>query len=673
MKPPQARKDHKEENHFGINLVDDYHYMRDKESEEVLSYLKAENAYTEEWMRHTLPMQDKLFNEMKKRLNETDETYPYRWGEYYYYTRTEEGKNYPIYCRKSSPDAEEEIILNVNQLSEGHEYCDVGDIAFNSDHSLMMYTVDYSGYETYDIIFKDLITGENTSEEILNVGNRIVVVGEFLYYNELDEIHRAYSVMRHILGSDQSEDIKLIQENDNRFFLSQYTSMDEKYLFVISNGPDTITSYFLDLTSGEKKLNTFQERVEGEEFVLSHHEGMFYFTTNRDAKNYKLCSTPVTDTSESAWNVLLEHDINRKVEYPTCFKDYLLVFVRKDGFRSLQYKKYNEDSFRDVDLPEKIYSVMGSNSNHVYDTRTYRFRYSSLVTPLTDFELDFTTGKLNPLKVELVHEFIPENYITERLEAKASDGTAIPLSVAYKKGTLLDGSAPLLLYGYGSYGISIDPSFDFKRLSLLDRGVVYCIAHIRGGGELGRLWYEGGKLKNKMNTFTDFIAAAEHLIEKGYTNKNKLAINGRSAGGLLIGATVNLRPDLFKVAVAQVPFVDVMNTMLDESIPLTTFEYKEWGNPNIEEEFKWMYEYSPYDNVEPKEYPNLLITGGLTDPRVHFWEPTKWACKLRDNWKGDNVLLLKINMGSGHFGASRRYDYMKETAFYYSFILDLIA
>ncbi len=333
---------------------------------------------------------------------------------------------------------------------------------------------------------------------------------------------------------------------------------------------------------------------------------------------------------------------------------------------------YSDASFEEVDLPEKIYGIFPSEANRLYDAQTYRFHYSSLITPMSEMEVNFSTGAVKTLKIDVVHNFNRDDYASERLYAEAEDGTKIPISMAYKKEVKLDGSAPLLLYGYGSYGASIDPYFDAKRLSLLDRGIIYCIAHIRGGGELGRLWYENGKLAKKMNTFKDFIASAEYLIENKYTSKDRIAIWGGSAGGLLIGATINLRPDLFKAAIAQVPFVDVINTMMDDSIPLTTFEYKEWGNPNIKEEFEWMYEYSPYDNVSDKEYPNLLITGGLNDPRVHVWEPAKWAAKLRDHWKGSNKLLVKINMGAGHSGASGRYDYMKETAFYYAFIIDNI-
>ncbi len=671
MEPPIARKDRKEILIHGKTLIDDYHYMRNKDSEEVLNYLKAENAYSEEQLAHTKDLQDTLFQEMKSRINETDQSHPYRWGDYYYYTRTEEGKNYPIYCRRKTLDADEEVFLDVNELAEGKDFCRVGDIGFDSGHNILMYSVDFSGYETYDIVFKDLRTGQILEEKISGVGGDFVVVRDYLYYNELDEIHRTYTVRRHKLGDKDSNDDELFREDDNRFFIYQYPSRDKKFLLVFANGPDTTTAYYIDLENGGP-ITPFQGRKEGEEFIIDHHEGYFYFTTNRDAKNYKLCKTPVTDTSEENWSVLLDHDLNRKVETPSCFKDYMVVFVRKGGFRSILYLNYTDESFEEVNLPEKIYGIFPSEANKLYDTQTYRFHYSSLITPMSEMEVNFSTGAVKTLKTDVVNNFNRDDYASERLYAEAEDGTKIPISMAYKKDVKFDGTAPLLLYGYGSYGASIDPYFDAKRLSLLDRGIIYCIAHIRGGGELGRLWYENGKLAKKMNTFKDFIASAEYLIENKYTSKDRIAIWGGSAGGLLIGATINLRPDLFKAAIAQVPFVDVINTMMDDSIPLTTFEYKEWGNPNIETEFEWMYEYSPYDNVSDKEYPNLLITGGLNDPRVHVWEPAKWAAKLRDHWKGSNKLLVKINMGAGHSGASGRYDYMKETAFYYAFIIDNI-
>ncbi|MHA1934913.1 MAG: S9 family peptidase [Candidatus Thorarchaeota archaeon] len=674
--PPVAKK----EPHFleihGQKIRDDYFWLRMKDTEDVISYLKAENKYTSEKTAHTKELQEKLFLEMKGRIKETDESVPMKIDDYYYYYRTEEGKSYSIHCRKfNSLDAPEEIILDENLLAEGKKYMKVGSLKLSPDQKMIAYSVDFTGGETYDTRIVDLGTGE-ILDTIAKVGSQIEWDADCksIFYSELDDIHRNYAISRHMIGTDQSDDERLIEEEDTTFNVTIFKSNDKKFIFTIisSWSSETNEIRYIDLRQENRRFETFFSRTEGIEFRIEHHGDFFYFLTNiEDAVNFKMMRTKESDLGKENWEELIAHNIDIRLSRILAFQDYIAIGKREGGYANIMIYDMSDGESHDVELPESIYGLMPV-SNPVFETEILRFVFSSPVTPKSVYDYNMASHNLELKKVDEIKKYNPAGFVSERGYATAEDGTKIPISIAYKKGIKLNGENPLLLYGYGSYGSPMDPHFDSKRLSLIERGLVYAIAHIRGGGEYGKPWYHQGKLANKKNTFTDFIACAEHLISERFTSKEKLAIMGGSAGGLLMGAVVNLRPDLFGSAVVAVPFVDVISTMLDESIPLTTFEFKEWGNPKVKEEFDWMFEYSPYDNVEAKDYPPILITSGYNDPRVQYWEPAKWIAKLRALKTDSNPLLLKMKMDSGHGGESGRYDAMKEWAFRYSFILDTL-
>lgn len=672
--PPVAKIEPKVDTLFGEELVDNYFWLRGKEKPEVIEYLEAENAYTEAMMAHTVALQDTLYNEMVSRIKETDLDVPERIDDYWYYTRSEEGKQYKIYCRKKgSLDAEEEILLDHNALAEGYAFHDLGIFDVSPNHNLLAYGIDTSGAEEYTIYFKDLSTGRLLTD-VIPATSRNFAWGndnKTCFYTILDDAHRPYQLYRHSLGTTKSDDKLVYQEDDDAFWMGIGRTKSEKYL-LLSLGSITSSEWrYLDADKPTGEFKVIHPREKDHEYSVTHHDNRFFIVTNTDgAVNFKVMTAPVRNPSRSNWKDFIPYDADVKIDDIEAFKDHLVIYQRATGLQQIRVFNFRSDDSYVIEMPEPVYSF-STSGNPEFNTNVLRFTYYSLVTPRTvyDFNMDDKTRELMK-QYEVLGGYDPNNYQSERIFATAEDGTAIPISMVYKKGMTKDGSNPTLLYGYGSYGISSDPWFSSSRISLLDRGMIFAIAHVRGGGEMGRPWYENGKLLHKMNTFTDFIACAEHLINEKYTSPARLAVNGGSAGGLLIGAVVNMRPDLFHVAVANVPFVDVINTMLDESIPLTVVEFDEWGNPKEEEFFHYMMGYSPYDNVRPQEYPHLLITAGLNDPRVQYWEPAKWTAKLRATRTGTSTLLLKTEMGSGHAGASGRYDYLKEVAFDWAFILD---
>lgn len=677
IKPPIATKIPHHTTVHGLERVDDYHWLRDdsRTRTEVLEYLKAENAYTEAMMAHTEALQAKLYEEMVSRINETDLSVPVQKGGFYYYSRTEAGKNYGIYCRKrGSLDAEEEVLLDANVLAEGKEYFSLGAFEVSPDHQLLAYSVDTDGSEYYDLYVKDLRTGELLPDTVAKTAGGLEWANDnaTFFYVMSDEAHRPYQLRRHQLGHSTAADVVVLEEKDDRFFLGVSKTRDDQYLKVDLGSKVTSEVHLLAADRPLDEFQCFQPRVQGMEYDVSHRDGVFYIVTNEGgAVNFKLMTANAGATTLDNWVERIGHQDEVYLQGVSLFREFMVIHSRKGGLRMLTVHAFATGETHDIEFPESVYTCWGS-SNPTFDTTIFRLNYTSLITPQTVYDYDMATRQLTVLKVYEVQGdgFDRDNYVTERIYATAEDGTQVPVSIAYRKGLTLDGTHPCYLYGYGSYGINLDPRFSTVRLSLLDRGFVFAMAHIRGGSEMGRLWYETGKFLQKKNTFTDFISVAETLIEKGYTQSDRLAISGGSAGGLLMGAVTNMRPDLFRVVVADVPFVDVMNTMLDESIPLTVTEYEEWGNPNDRIYFEYMLSYSPYDNVGRKAYPHMLITGGLNDPRVQYWEPAKWAAKLRDYKVGDGTLLLKTNMGAGHGGASGRYERIKEMAFEYAFVLD---
>jgi oligopeptidase B len=669
--PPKAKKIERLDTVNGVILKDDYYWLREKESKEVLDYLKAENKYTDAMTEHLKPLQDELYKEMIGRINEDDASVPVKDDEYYYYSRMEKGKNYAINCRKKgSLDAREEIILDENILAEGKEYFSVGALEMSPDHKLMAYAIDVNGSEEYDIYIKNLETGEMLTDEIENTAGNIVWANNntTFYYTMLDETHRPFQLYRHDLGKN---DNKLVfEELDGAYFLYPFKDKSEQFIYVYLGSKVTTEMHFMNADNPDDNFKVIQPRKQGMEYSVASHGTDFYVLTNDNALNFKLMKTSVNTPSMENWQEVMPHDDKVLLSSVETFENHLVIYGRKGGFKHIHITDLRTNKSHEVAFPEPVYTY-SSSENPTFEGSIIRFTYSSMITPRTVYDYDMDSKKLTTKKVyEVKGGYDKSDYVVERVEATAADGTKIPMSVAYKKGVKRDGTNPCYLYAYGSYGSSTEPYFSTIRVSLLDRGFVFAIAHIRGGSEMGRKWYEDGKFLKKKNTFTDFINCAEHLVKEKYTNSDKLAIAGGSAGGLLMGAVLNMRPDLFNTVVAHVPFVDVINTMLDETIPLTVVEYEEWGNPNDKIYFDYMLSYSPYDNVEAKDYPNILITAGLNDPRVQYWEPAKWTAKLRDMKTNENTLLLKTNMGAGHGGASGRYEALKEYAFEYAFVLD---
>ncbi len=658
--------------------IDNYFWLRGKEKPEVIEYLKAENNYAEKITAHTADLQKTLYDEMRGRIKETDMAVPVKIDDYYYYSRTEEGKQYKVYCRKmDSLSSPEQIILDVNKLSKGHKYYYVGVVKVSPDHNLLAYGVDVNGAEDYDIFFKNLETNKLTEDKIEKATTSMEWAKDnktLFYIKRKIGTRRPFKIFKHKLGNDGAADTLVYHEKDEAFYLNLGKTKSNKYLYIHASSAVTSETRFIEAEKPDSDFKVFLPRKQDVEYSIHHQGDYFFILINNDhEKNFKLVRTPVDQIEKNHWEVIIPHDKQVLLEHVDAFYNFLVVYERREAIRQVRIIDSKTGKSHYVSFDEPIYSIRFSE-NPEYKTDVLRFGYSSFLTPKTIYDYNMSKKELRLLKrVEVLGGYDPGQYAQERLYATAKDGVKIPMSVVYKKGLKKTGMNPCYLYGYGAYGYPIDPRFKSRRLSLLDRGFIFVIAHVRGGGALGRYWYEEGKLKHKKNTFTDFIACANHLINEKYTNPEKLVISGASAGGLLIGSVLNMRPDLFEVAVADVPFVDLINTMLDETIPLTVIEWEEWGNPNVKEDYDYMISYSPYDNVKAMDYPNMLITAGLNDTRVFYWEPAKWAAKLRANKIDKNTLILKTKMGSGHFGASGRFDYLKEVAFEYAFILDKLS
>jgi len=673
--PPEARIEPKIDTLFGQEMVDDYYWLRQRDNPEVIEYLKAENAYTEAVMKPTEKLQEKLYEEMVSRIKETDLSVPIKRDDYYYYSRTEKGKQYKIHCRKKGGlDGEEEILLDENQLAEGKDYMHLGVYEVSPDHKLLAYATDTAGSERYTLQVKDLETGKLLPDVIDSVGTSFQWANDnkTFFYTIHDEAWRPFKLYRHVLGDDVKNDVLVYHEPDEAFSLSIRKSKSMKYLFVYLGSMTTTEIRYLNADNPAGEFKLVHPRQQDMEYYMTHHDDKFLIVTNDNAKNFKLIQAPVSDPSKKNWKELVPHRKSVKLDGIEVFKDFLVSYERENGLKQITIRDFSTNQTHRVEFPEPVYTFW-SEYNPEYSSQLLRFNYSSYVTPSSVFDYNMKTKDRELKKQdEVLGGYDPEQYQSEQIFATAKDGTRIPISMVYRKGMVKDGNNPLYLYAYGAYGASSEPYFSSNRVSLLDRGFVFAIAHVRGGGEMGRFWYEDGKLLHKKNTFTDFIAVAEHLIAEKYTSTEKLIISGVSAGGLLIGSVVNMRPELFKTVIADVPFVDLINTMLDPSIPLTVIEYEEWGNPNKEEYFDYMLSYSPYDNIQAKEYPNMLVLAGLNDTRVQYWEPAKLTAKLRAMKTDNNRLLLKTNMGTGHGGASGRYDRIKEVAFEYAFILDIV-
>jgi oligopeptidase B len=673
--PPVAKVVPKSITVDGDTRVDNYFWLRDRNDPATIKYLEDENTYTESLTRHTDALQSKLYSEMLGRIKQTDLSVPTKRDDYFYYSRTEEGKQYAIFCRKhGSLATPEEILLDSNAMAEGKKYFRVGNFLASPNHRLLAYSVDFDGDEAYTIHVKDLATGKLLADEIPNTyyslewGNDNAT----FFYTVLDDAKRPYKVLRHTLGV--KDDTLVYHEPDERFTVELSKTSSRAYIQINIASSLTSEVRYLDADHPKGQFRVLLPRVQETEYDVTHHGDSFFIRTNDGAKTFRVVQAPVKDPSKAHWKEILPARSQTTVESITAFKDYLVVEERDRGLSQIRIQNFSGDAvspkFHYIDFPEPVYTA-GVGANAEYDTRVLRYTYTSLVTPNSVFDYNMDTRERELKKQqEVLGGYDPSKYESERVYATAPDGVKVPISLVYKKGLVRNGKAPMLLYGYGAYGISTDPTFASDRLSLLDRGFVYALAHIRGGGDLGKPWHEDGRILKKRNTFTDFVACAEFLVAEKFTSPERLAVMGGSAGGLLMGAVTNLRPDLFAVVVAMVPFVDALNTMLDASLPLTVGEYEEWGNPNEKQFYDYIKSYAPYENVAATTYPAILVTAGLNDPRVSYWEPAKWVAKLRAMKKDNRVLLLKTNMGSGHFGASGRYEHLKETAFNYAFILD---
>lgn len=681
--PPTAEK--KADTLTG-NRIDNYYWMKlsdeqknaeqkDEQTQKVVNYLTAENDYLKASLKHTEALQEKIYNEIIGRIKQTDESVPYKDNGYWYYTRYEEGKEYPIYCRKKGTlEAAEEILLNVNELAKGHDYYSITGLSVSEDNNLLAYAEDSVSRRRYTVYVKDLRTGKLVEEPVPNTEGDITWANDnkTYFYTRKDSVTlRSRWIIRHTVGTSFKSDPIVSEEADETFYTGIYKTKSKKYLVIWAGS--TLTNHYqiLDANTPEGKFKEFTGRERGLEYSIEHYNDKFYVVTNLDAQNFRLMETPVAKTSKANWKEKIAHRKDTLLQGIEIFKDYLVLSERANANTLMRVIDQKTGKKHYLDFGEQAYTTYPS-INLDFDTELLRYGYTSLATPSSTYDYNMRTRERKLLKQqEVVGGHNPADFVTERQWATADDGTLIPMSIVYKKGIEKNGTNPTLLYGYGSYGSSMSPTFSSTRLSLLNRGFVYAIAHIRGGQEMGRQWYEDGKMFKKKNTFTDFIDCAEYLIAEKYTTPEHLFASGGSAGGLLMGAVVNMRPDLFKGVIAAVPFVDVVTTMLDESIPLTTGEFDEWGNPKNPESYMYMLEYSPYDQVKPQNYPNMLVTTGFHDSQVQYWEPAKWVAKLRELKTDDNKLLLRTNMETGHGGTTGRFKVYRETAQEYAFLIDL--
>jgi oligopeptidase B len=693
FKPPVARREPEEHVLHGDRRVDHYAWLRHKENPEVIAYLEAENTYADAFLKPTEPFQEKLYQEMLGRILQTDLSVPYRLRGYNYFTRTEEGKQYAFYCRRRDAEgAAEELLLDLNLLAEGHSFLGLGSFDVSEDNHLLAYSTDTTGFRQYVLQVKDLRTGATLSDRF----ERVTSVAwasdnRTLFYTVEDETtKRSHRLYRHVLGATEPDSL-LYEEPDERFRMEVERTRSGSFLLltIASHTASEVRFLRADQPAGEFQLVAARE--DNHEYYADHHpgplaaehpglasnssDGVFYIRTNSGGRTFRLMTAPVTDLRQEFWREIIPNRPEVMLAAAEVFQTHLVLFEREDGLPYLRIVDLTADApsalaaSHRIEFAEPAYNA-SIGENPEFGASHVRFQYESFVTPRSMFDYEVGMREQSLRKQQpVLGGYDPAQYVSERLHATASDGTRVPLSIVHRRDTPRDGSAPLLLYGYGSYGISVPVNFSSNRLSLLDRGVIYAVAHIRGGGELGKPWHDAGRMKQKRNTFTDFIAAAEHLIVLRYTTPEKLAIEGGSAGGLLMGAVANMRPELFRLVISHVPFVDVLNTMLDASLPLTVGEYEEWGNPRIAEDYFYMKSYCPYDNLVRQAYPAILERAGLNDSQVMYWEPAKYAAKMRTLKTDANPLLLKINMGAGHGGASGRYDYLREIALDYAFFL----
>jgi len=675
MTAPVAEKLERKLSKHGHTRIDPYYWLREREDPKVIAYLEAENAYTEAMMQDTKDFENQLYEEIVGRIKQDDQSVPYLDNGYYYYTRFEEGGEYPLVCRKKgSLDANEEIFLNVPEMAKEHAYFQLGGYSVSPDNKLLVYGVDTVSRRKYTLYFKNLESGEIYQDAIPTTSGSASWANDnktIFYTQKDDETLRNHKVFRHVMGTPVERDVLVHHEADETFSTFVYKTKSDKYIMIGSGSTLSDEYRFLNADDPEGDFSIIQKRERELEYSVGHFKDKFYIRTNLEAKNFRLMETAVTATSKENWREVIPHREDVLLTDLELFNDFLVVSERKEGLLHIRIIEWDSGREHYVNFGEEVYAARIAY-NPQFGTKLLRYTYASLTTPNSTYDYHMESQDKTLLKQqEVIGDFDPENYEARRIYATAVDGMKIPMSMVYRKGMQQDGKTPLLLYGYGSYGHTIEPAFNSARLSLLDRGFVFVIAHVRGGQINGRQWYEDGKMFNKKNTFTDFNACAEQLINDDYTSPDHLYAMGGSAGGLLMGAIINLQPELYHGVIAAVPFVDVVTTMLDDEIPLTTGEFDEWGNPDNKDSYEYMLSYSPYDNVETRAYPNLLVTTGLHDSQVQYWEPAKWVARLRDLKTDDNLLLLKTNMDAGHGGASGRFEYLKEVAFEYNFLLKL--
>ncbi len=670
--PPVAKKDPHVTEVNGHKMVDNYFWLRDKSNPEVRAYLEQENAYTDAVMKPTEPFQKKLYDEMLGRIKETDVEVPYKEGDYFYYIRTEAGKQYPIRCRrKGSMDAPEEVLLDVNELAKGQAFISVAAFAVSPDGNLLAYSYDNTGYRQYTLAVKDLRTGQTLADHAERVGSVVWASdNQTIFYTQEDAVSkRQYRLYRHAAGSAAADSL-VYEEPDEKFTVEAYKTRSQAFIFLVSRSHTTTEARYIPATQPDGEWKIVEPRKPGVEYYPDHNGDSFYIRVNDTGRNFRLVNAPVTDPGSKNWHEVLAHNPGIMIDETDFFKNFCVLYERESGLPQIRVIDLRNGQSKRIAFPEPAYAAY-SYVNRVYDTTDFRYGYQSPITPASVYSYDMDKGTSTLLKQkEVPGGYDPKKYEVEQIYAVASDGVKIPVSVLHLKGAKLDGTGALYLYGYGSYGISIDMFFNSNYFSMVDRGVVVAVAHIRGGGEMGKAWHDAGRMMNKKTTFTDFIACAEDLIKRGYGSKDRLVIEGRSAGGLLMGAVLNMRPDLFKAAIVGVPFVDVINTMLDETLPLTVGEFEEWGNPKEKAAYEYMITYSPYDNIEAKAYPDMLVKTSFNDSQVMYWEPAKYVAKMRATRTDHNILIFKVNLSpAGHGGASGRYDRLKESAFDYAYIL----
>ena len=675
--PPSAKKIPKELKRFESKRVDNYFWLKNRDDSEVIEYLEKENDYFKKMTSNTEDFQEIIYKEIKNKIKEDDQSVPYFLNGYWYLTKYQKNKNYPIYLRrKSDLNSKDQILFDCNLLADGYEYFNLSNIKISPNNKFAAYSIDTLSRRLYTIRIKNLQTGEVLNDQIINTSGGFAWANDnktLFYTNRDSDTLRNDKILRHEIGTKSKDDKIVFHEKDNTFYTSVSKSKSNKFIIISSHSTLTSEFQFLDANKPLDNFRLFNQRKRGLEYSINHYEKFFYIITNIDnAKNYKLMKTPIGGTEYENWINVIDHRKDVLIEGIDIFKNYLVISERANGLNRINVRKWDDSESYYLDFKSETFSLY-TTTNVDFDTNILRYGFNSLTQPPSVIDFNMSTKKKTIRKQQQVLDdnFKNKNYTSERIWSQSEDGTKIPISLVYKKGLIKNNKNPLLLYGYGSYGNTIDPYFSVSRLSLLDRGFVFAIAHVRGSEYMGREWYDEGKLLKKTNTFKDFISCTKHLISEGYTNTNQTYAYGGSAGGLLMGSVINMEPELYNGVIAAVPFVDVLTTMLDETIPLTTGEYDEWGNPNNEEFYNYILSYSPYDNIKKMKYPNLLVTTGLYDSQVQYWEPAKWVAKLRELKVGENLLLLKTNMDSGHGGASGRFDALKEVAREYVFLFSL--